>query len=62
MFVGTHWKAVCLWYKLMLKKFFIHKGKSVKEGTCAAVPKALHARRKPANPNHIIFLSDDNFF
>jgi hypothetical protein len=26
------------------------------------VPKALRARRKPANPNHIIFLSDENFF
>jgi hypothetical protein len=41
---------------------FIHKGKLVKEGTCAAMPKALRARRKPANPNHIIFLSDDKFF
>jgi hypothetical protein len=41
---------------------FIHKGKLVKEGTCAAMPKALRARRKPVNPNHIIFLSDDKFF
>jgi hypothetical protein len=62
MFVGTHWKAVYLWYELILTNCFIHKSKLVKEGTCAAVPKALPTRRKPANPNHIIFLSDDKFF
>jgi hypothetical protein len=26
------------------------------------VLKALRSRRKPACPNHIVFLSDDNFF
>ncbi len=41
---------------------FIHKTKSVKEATCAGVPKALRTRRKPANPNHIIFLSDEKKF
>jgi len=60
MFVDTHWKAVYLWYELMLKTVFIKKIKSVKEATCAAVLKALPMRRKPANPNRIIFLSDEN--
>jgi hypothetical protein len=26
------------------------------------VLKALHTRRKPANPHHIIFFSDEKFF
>jgi hypothetical protein len=46
----------------MLTNCFIYKSKSVKEATCAAVLKALRTRRKPANPNHIIFLSEYKFF
>jgi hypothetical protein len=30
--------------------------------TCAAVLKALRARSKPANTNHIIFFSDEKIF
>jgi hypothetical protein len=41
---------------------FINKNKSVKKTSCAAVLKALRTRRKPSNPNHIIFFSDENFF
>jgi hypothetical protein len=60
MFVGTNWKAVYLWYELMLTNCF-YSQKQVGKATCAAVLKALRTRRKPSNPNHIIFLSDENF-
>jgi hypothetical protein len=45
----------------MQKNCLYSKNKSVKETTFAALLKAVHTRRKPANPNHIIFFSDDNF-
>jgi hypothetical protein len=61
MFVGTHWKAVYLWNELMLTNCLYSQSKSVKEATCAAVLKGLRTRRKPANLNHIIFLSDEKF-
>ncbi len=53
MFVVTHWKAVYLWYELMLTNCFYSQKQVGKGSNCAGVLKALRTRRKPANPNHI---------
>jgi hypothetical protein len=59
MFVGTHWKAVYLWYSFMLTNCF-YSQKQVGKGSNLRSSN-LCTRRKQANPNHIIFFSD-NFF
>ncbi len=54
MFVGTHWKAVCLWYKLMLKNCFysqrqVGKGRNLCSCAKSSARKKKTSQSKPHN-------------
>jgi hypothetical protein len=62
MFFGTHWKAVYLWYELMLKYCLYSQKHVCKGNNLCSCPKSFAHQEKPAKANHIIFFSDEKFF
>jgi hypothetical protein len=56
MFVGTHWKAVCLWYKLMLTNCFYSQRQVGKGRNLCSCAKSSARKKKTSQskPHHFL--------
>jgi hypothetical protein len=62
MFFGTHWKAVYLWYELMLKYCHYSQKQVGKGNNLCCCAKSFARHNKTSQSNHIVFFFDENFF
>jgi hypothetical protein len=56
MFVGIHWKAVCLWYKLMLTNCFYSQKQVGKGRNLSSFAKSSARQKKTSEskPHHFL--------